>query len=218
MKDLLGNVVAVVSEKLQKQIGTILQRANLPEAAYFTTYDPALSTIKQVKPTFLFLDWSLVSASRHALFLQRLRKNKVGKDIFVTIITATVDDQLTAMAAEYNVRRIVDEGQFTQEGQKILESIAAENLWMRRIPMCRPWKKHGKTAALQRLKWPLMAASTFIEIIEKRQGMKIGCPEEVAFRMGLIDAHELEEIAKPLEKNSYGQYLLRIAKQGQFHV
>jgi dTDP-glucose pyrophosphorylase len=36
--------------------------------------------------------------------------------------------------------------------------------------------------------------------------------------MGLIDAHELEEIAKPLEKNSYGQYLLRIAKQGQFHV
>jgi glucose-1-phosphate thymidylyltransferase len=55
-------------------------------------------------------------------------------------------------------------------------------------------------------------ASSFIETIEKRQGLKVACPEEVAFRMGYIDAAALERLAEPLRRNGYGQYLLEIAR------
>ncbi len=51
-------------------------------------------------------------------------------------------------------------------------------------------------------------ASTFIETIEKRQGLKIACPEEVAFRMGFIDAEQVRRLATPLRQSAYGQYLL----------
>ena len=53
----------------------------------------------------------------------------------------------------------------------------------------------------------LLEAAHFIETIERRQGLKIACPEEVAYRMGFIDARQLEELARPLEKSNYGQYL-----------
>jgi glucose-1-phosphate thymidylyltransferase len=56
----------------------------------------------------------------------------------------------------------------------------------------------------------LQQASTFIQIIEQRQGLKIACPEEIAYRMGYIDAAELQRVAEPLKKNEYGQYLLRL--------
>ncbi len=56
----------------------------------------------------------------------------------------------------------------------------------------------------------LLEASQFIEIIERRQGLKIACPEEIAYRMGYISADELGALAKPLAKNGYGQYLLRL--------
>tara|TARA_A100000164_G_C21893559_1_gene766704 strand:+ start:198 stop:1079 length:882 start_codon:yes stop_codon:yes gene_type:complete len=56
----------------------------------------------------------------------------------------------------------------------------------------------------------LLEASQFIATIEKRQGLKIACPEEVAFRKGYIDESELEKLAEPLIKNGYGQYLLRL--------
>ena len=59
----------------------------------------------------------------------------------------------------------------------------------------------------------LAEASTYIEVIEKRQGMKVACPEEIAFRNGWIDAERLREIAKPMSRNQYGQYLLRIADE-----
>ena len=54
----------------------------------------------------------------------------------------------------------------------------------------------------------LMQAGQFVEVIEERQGLKIGCIEEVAYRMGFIDKAKLEEIAKPLVKSGYGKYLL----------
>jgi glucose-1-phosphate thymidylyltransferase len=57
-----------------------------------------------------------------------------------------------------------------------------------------------------------MQAGQFVQVIEERQGMKIGCIEEVAYRMGYIDAKQLEAIAKPLVKSGYGEYLLNILK------
>jgi glucose-1-phosphate thymidylyltransferase len=57
----------------------------------------------------------------------------------------------------------------------------------------------------------LMQASSFVRVIEERQGLKIACVEEIAYRMGYIDAAQLENLAKPLLKNGYGQYLMSIA-------
>ena len=59
----------------------------------------------------------------------------------------------------------------------------------------------------------LSEASTYIEVIEKRQGLKIACLEEIAFRKGWITAEKLRELAKPMIKNQYGQYLIRIAEE-----
>jgi len=56
----------------------------------------------------------------------------------------------------------------------------------------------------------LMEASHFIETIERRQGLKIACPEEIAYRMKFIDAAQLEALAKPLEASGYGEYLRRV--------
>lgn len=59
----------------------------------------------------------------------------------------------------------------------------------------------------------LLEASTFVETVERRQGLKIACPEEIAFRKGYISKKELENLAEPLKKNGYGQYLLRILNE-----
>ena len=59
----------------------------------------------------------------------------------------------------------------------------------------------------------LIEASNFIETIEHRQGLKVACPEEIAYRKGFINAGQLEMLAQPLAKNGYGQYLLRLLKE-----
>lgn len=58
----------------------------------------------------------------------------------------------------------------------------------------------------------LMEAGQFIETIEKRQGLKVACLEEIAYYMKYIDKHKLKKLAEPLKKNGYGQYLLKLAK------
>lgn len=62
----------------------------------------------------------------------------------------------------------------------------------------------------------LLEASQYIATLEKRQGLKVACPEEVAFRAGWIGIEELEELAQPLLKNDYGQYILRVLRESAF--
>jgi glucose-1-phosphate thymidylyltransferase len=61
----------------------------------------------------------------------------------------------------------------------------------------------------------LVEASTYIETIEKRQGLRVCCPEEIAYFNGWIDADQLRELARPLAKNGYGQYLLSLLEHGR---
>ena len=62
----------------------------------------------------------------------------------------------------------------------------------------------------------LLEASHFIETIERRQGLKVACPEEIAYRMGYIGAAKLKALARPLEKSGYGQYLKRVLSERVF--
>jgi len=59
----------------------------------------------------------------------------------------------------------------------------------------------------------LLEASHFIETIEKRQGLKVACPEEIAYRQGYISARQLRALARPLAKSGYGEYLLRVLSE-----
>ena len=62
----------------------------------------------------------------------------------------------------------------------------------------------------------LLEASTFIETIEKRQGLKVACPEEIAYRLGYISKEDLERIGASMNKNGYGQYLLSVLHEHVF--
>ncbi len=61
----------------------------------------------------------------------------------------------------------------------------------------------------------LLDAANFIKVVEARQGLKIACPEEIAYRMGFIDADQLEQVAQPLKKSGYGDYLLRLLEEAR---
>ena len=61
----------------------------------------------------------------------------------------------------------------------------------------------------------LVEASNYIETIENRQGLKVACPEEIAYQQGWIDAAQVQRLAEPLAKNGYGRYLLQLIKQGK---
>lgn len=64
----------------------------------------------------------------------------------------------------------------------------------------------------------LLQASTFVDTIERRQGLKIACPEEIAYRQGYIDAAQVERLAAPLCKSSYGEYLLDVLAEDTFEI
>ena len=60
----------------------------------------------------------------------------------------------------------------------------------------------------------LLQAASFVQTVQDRQGLKIACPEEIAYKMGYINADQVLKLAKPLSKNEYGQYLIRIIEEG----
>ena len=62
----------------------------------------------------------------------------------------------------------------------------------------------------------LHQSANFIETIEQRQGLKVGCPEEISYRKGYIDAGQLERLAYPMRKNDYGRYLLELLGSEEF--
>ncbi len=61
----------------------------------------------------------------------------------------------------------------------------------------------------------LMEASAYIEVVEKRQGLKVACPEEIAWRMGHIDDEQMLRLAEPMKKNEYGRYLISLVREGR---
>ena len=62
----------------------------------------------------------------------------------------------------------------------------------------------------------MLEAGQFIATLEKRQGLKVACPEEIAYRQGWIDAAQLEKLAAPMAKNAYGQYLMNLLREKAF--
>jgi glucose-1-phosphate thymidylyltransferase len=62
----------------------------------------------------------------------------------------------------------------------------------------------------------LLEAATFVHTIERRQGLNIACPEEIAYRQGFINAEQLERLAAPIAKSGYGQYLLALLREPYF--
>ena len=86
------------------------------------------------------------------------------------------------------------------------EYLKQQNLKVKKLKRGFAWLDTGTHDSLSE-------ASTFIEVIEKRQGLKIACLEEIALYKGWITKEQLKEIAKPMEKNQYGQYLLQLTEQ-----
>ncbi len=70
----------------------------------------------------------------------------------------------------------------------------------------------GYAWLMQILQFFSIEASNFIATIEERQGLKVSCLEEIAYRKGFIDAEQVNVLAEPLKKNAYGQYLLKMIK------
>lgn len=81
-------------------------------------------------------------------------------------------------------------------------------LHVRRMPRGFAWLDTGTPRSL-------LEASLFVQVIEERQGLKVGCPEEVAFRKGFITLEQLRRLAEPIAKTPYGQYLLRLARDAE---
>src|SRR5215211_5482941 len=90
-----------------------------------------------------------------------------------------------------------------------LEYLYREQLWVEVMGRGMAWLDAGTHESL-------LQSANFIETLELRQGLKIGCPEEIAYRKGYIDAGQLERLALTMNKNSYGQYLLELLRSEEF--
>ena len=104
------------------------------------------------------------------------------------------------MAVEVSVREICGELEITDINQIYLQN---GDLDIRLMGRGFAWLDTGTHDSLAE-------ASIFVEVIEKRQGLKVACLEEIAFKQGWIDEKRLEQVALPMIKNQYGQYLMRL--------
>ena len=89
---------------------------------------------------------------------------------------------------------------------KVLEFIEDKNLRVELLGRGYAWLDTGTHESL-------LEASNFIQTVEHRQGLKVACLEEIAYRMGYIDDKQVRKLAEPLKKNAYGQYLLNLVKK-----
>jgi glucose-1-phosphate thymidylyltransferase len=87
--------------------------------------------------------------------------------------------------------------------------LAAGNLHVETLGRGMAWLDTGTPDAL-------LEAASFIATLERRQGLKVSCPEEIAYRAGFITAAQLRDLAQPLRKNGYGEYLLRLLEEKIF--
>jgi glucose-1-phosphate thymidylyltransferase len=81
-----------------------------------------------------------------------------------------------------------------------------DGLWVERLGRGYAWLDAGTPASL-------LQAAQFVQTVQERQGLQIGCPEEIAYRSGFLDAAQLRAMAAPLEQTSYGQYLYEVAQE-----
>jgi glucose-1-phosphate thymidylyltransferase len=86
--------------------------------------------------------------------------------------------------------------------------LAADKLFVSKLDRGMAWLDTGTHASL-------MQASQYVQVIEERQGLKIGCIEEIAWRMGFIDDEQATRLAEPLRKSGYGDYILEQIARGQ---
>ena len=99
--------------------------------------------------------------------------------------------------------------------------MGSENVYKRQVNQCFLQEKELKVQTLGRgFAWldtgthdSLAEASTYIEVIEKRQGLKVACLEGIALRKGWISTEKMRELAQPMLKNQYGQYLLKVIRE-----
>ena len=113
------------------------------------------------------------------------------------------DEQVSALAASLKPSAR-GELEITDLNQRYLE---AGNLRVERLGRGHAWLDTGTHDSL-------IHAATFIQTVQERQGFMVSCPEEIAFRLGWIGVEDLLRLAEPVQKNSYGQYLIRLAAEG----
>ena len=95
--------------------------------------------------------------------------------------------------------------------QMFLDFCEEKEFFNDRFPMNKSIFSSSNT--LEKISYGNVKRTKFIEVIEKRQGLKVACLEGIAFRKGWITADQLRELAKPMLKNQYGQYLLKLAEE-----
>jgi glucose-1-phosphate thymidylyltransferase len=175
-----------------------------------------------------------------ARLMQRAKEREQGATVFAYPVqdpqrygVVEFDDQGKALSIEekparpksryavtglyfYDARIVQIAGQLKPSPRGELEISDVNRAYLERgelevVPMQRgmAWLDTGTFEAL-------LEAASFIETIERRQGLKIACPEEVAWRMGFIDAGQLAALARRLEKSGYGEYLLRVLSERLF--
>ena len=124
----------------------------------------------------------------------------IGRVWIFLALEANTDMLRVGAMLVLNIQFVSNTLEITTVNQKYLEG---KNLLVQTLQRGFAWLDTGTHDSLSE-------ASTFIEVIEKRQGLKVACLEEIAYKRGWIDKVQLRKLAEPMAKNDYGKYLLKI--------